>query len=148
MANNAVIPCEGVIHIDVFDIQVPLFISDFDRVEAGKAMGVEVTPTTQPINGAVGRDIATDGSWFYSMVINPEATPATWAHEASHLADFVMDALRMPMGLKNTEVRAYMVGCVFEQIAYFMPKIHKRARKAAKHAAKAGTKTKPEARLN
>jgi len=54
------------------------------------------------------------------MTITQEANPDTWAHEAVHLADFIMDSLGLPTDLSNTEVRAYMVGHIVSQIHTIM----------------------------
>jgi hypothetical protein len=55
------------------------------------------------------------------MVIKPVATKATWAHECVHIADFVMNRLGVPMGVRNTEIRAYLVAHLFAGLEELMP---------------------------
>jgi hypothetical protein len=55
------------------------------------------------------------------MVIKPKATKATWAHECVHIADFVMNRLGIPMGVRNTEIRAYLVARLFAGLEEMMP---------------------------
>ena len=65
-------------------------------------------------------DLTKKGEPRLSMVIKPHATKATWAHECSHVADFVCDVMGLPISIEATEVRAYIVGHLFaglEEIA-------------------------------
>lgn len=110
----------GVVYIDMFKVQAAVWDKESTRVKALAHFGIKDAAPAIPVLGTVARDPDAAGSWLYSMTITPEADTGTWAHEAVHLADFIMDTLDLPTGLKNTEVRAYMVGHIVEQIHTIM----------------------------
>ena len=111
-------PWLGRIYIDMFNIEVPLF-SCLEKQHKGLRKYYQVPDPVRPgipVHGAVFKDLDVRGVWIYSMLLTPESTPGTWAHEAVHLADYIMDSLELPMDVSNTEVRAYMVGHTIDQI--------------------------------
>ena len=101
------------IDVDVFGVQVGVFGDDQHRIAVLEAHGVETPPASAAAFATAHMDVGVDGKAWFGLVIKPEATRATWAHECVHIADFVMDHIGIPTGVKNTEVRAYLVGHLF-----------------------------------
>lgn len=102
-----------VIHLDIFHLEVGVFTSDKDRRKFLRGQGIEAEKHSNAAFASAHMDVDPNGRAFFSMVIKPEATKATWAHECVHIADFVMDRLGIPTDVSNTEVRAYIVGRLF-----------------------------------
>ena len=101
------------IYLDVFHVEVGVFRKDSARMAFLKSRGVDVVPTGSCF-GSAHMDKDAEGTPFFSMVLSKKATKATWAHECVHIADFLMGRLGIPTGARNTEVRAYIVGCLFD----------------------------------
>lgn len=107
----------GVIHLDVYHLQVAVFTTDKARIKNMRKNGVSnPLQSDNACFASAHLDTGDDGRSWFSMIIKPEATKATWAHECVHIADFVMDRLGIPSGAENTEVRAYMVGHLFASL--------------------------------
>ena len=107
----------GVIHLDVFHLQVGVFrtLAACRSYLADQGVAVE-WEDDRPVFGQATRDHAPDGTAWFSLVITEEATKATWAHECVHMADWVMDRLGIPTGAENSEVRGYLTGHLFAGI--------------------------------
>jgi hypothetical protein len=104
----------GIIPLDVFCLDVAVFASEEDRLAALRDQGCsDLTEHSVSALASAHMDFTDEGSIRLSMVIKPVATRATWAHECVHVADFVMHHLKLPSGVKNTEIRAYLVGRIF-----------------------------------
>lgn len=99
----------GAICVDVFNIEVGIFASDDDRRAFLKEQGCEAEEHTQSCFASAHVDIDDQGRRWFSMVIKPDATTATKAHECVHIADWIMETLGIPTGSENTEVRGYLV---------------------------------------
>lgn len=99
-----------VIPIDLFNMDVGVFTNDSSRVNTLLQEGCDAELWDPAALASAHRDTTRDGYPRLSLVIKPEATRATWAHECSHMADFLCDALGLPISLEATEVRAYLVG--------------------------------------
>jgi hypothetical protein len=110
-----------VIDLDVFDVQVAVYTDAAQRRDSLEAVGVKADEYPAGSWATAHKDIGQDGVAWFSMVIKPEASRATWAHECVHIADFVMDHLGMPTGVKNTEVRGYIVGHLFASLDAKLP---------------------------
>jgi hypothetical protein len=131
---------EGLISIELFSLEAPLYVSETIRVEALKYMGYDIEHVKHPMNGCVGVDYCKENIPLFSMTITPGSTISTWAHEAVHLADLLMDSRGVPTDVSNTEVRAYLTGYIVEQIAFIMDKYYEReAKKKLKAQARAKT---------
>ena len=50
------------------------------------------------------------------LILPDGVSIAKVAHEACHMADFAMSAAGVPTGVKNTEVRGYLVERIMEQL--------------------------------
>ena len=104
----------GVIHIDMLHTQVGVFAKDKDRVRFLRKKGVSgAVPHDGACYASAHMDTSDTGERFFSMVIKPEATNGTLAHECVHIADWIMDCYGIPTGAENTEVRGYLVGHLF-----------------------------------
>lgn len=128
------IQADGLISLDIFETDVGVWFSNTPRVEALKFMGVaEPAGANQNFLGVVCLDFDEEDFPILTMVISPRAGIDTWAHEAVHLADMLMDSRGVPTDIANTEVRAYITGYATQQIAMIMQDHQEReARKAAK----------------
>lgn len=119
-----------VIIIDVFSMQIPVFLNQEDKNHTLASRGFTSFQLHSPIHGAACRDYCDDGSSLISLIIPPNSEPSTWAHEAVHVADFIMDTLGMDMELGNTETRAYITGYVFNRVSEIMEDYHGQEEKA------------------
>ena len=108
----------GVINLSIFSMDVMIFISEDDRLKELRRQGLEPVKEDTPFKGLAVRDFDKEGNPVFSMVFTPEGAldPSTWAHEATHTADLVMDSIGMPGTLCNTEMRAYLVEFLFNGI--------------------------------
>jgi hypothetical protein len=111
----------GIVSLDVFFLNVAVFSDDQSRCAALREEGCDVSEHDVSCLASAHIDTAGDGSTRLSMVIKPKATKATWAHECVHIADFVMNRLGIPMGVRNTEIRAYLVARLFAGLEEMMP---------------------------
>lgn len=110
----------GVIYIDVFNIQVAVYAKDKDRRKELRKKGFNADNHDEACLASAHMDMGPDGRAWFSMVIKPEATRATWAHECVHIADFLMERVGIPSSTENTEVRAYLVGHIFARLDEMM----------------------------
>lgn len=99
-----------IITVDIYNMDVGVFTNDKERVATLAKEGCDVEPWDQAALASAHLDTTSDGFPRFSLVVKPEATRATWAHECSHMADFMCDVLGLPISLEATEVRAYLVG--------------------------------------
>jgi len=112
----------GVVRLDVFNLDIAVFDNDAERVEVALLEGcVDAEPQNSAAISSAHRDVTSSGEMRMSVVLKPRATYATWAHEAVHLADFVMDGMGMPTDVTNTELRAYLVGHIVACLHEIMP---------------------------
>jgi len=111
----------GIIPLDVFNLDVAVFADDAARCAVMREEGCDVSEHDPAALASSHMDAAGDGSPRLSMVIKPVATRATWAHECVHVADFVMNLLCIPMGVRNTEIRACLVAHLFAGLEEMMP---------------------------
>lgn len=100
----------GIIHLDVFNLQVGVFSADADRIAFLREKGCEPVEHDQACFASAHLEVDSAGQRWFSMVIKPDATTATKAHECVHIADWMMETLGIPTGAENTEIRGYLVG--------------------------------------
>lgn len=104
------------LHIDVFDTSIPVFTSDKARIKYIEKKGGNPQPINGKFRGAAPYDVVGDGGVIFSLILPKDAEISTWAHECVHVADLVMDYSGIPTGVKNTEIRAYIVGHLMDQL--------------------------------
>lgn len=109
----------GLIPLDIYNLEIAVFADDAERVELLATEGCDAEPWDSAALASAHLDETSDGYPRISMVIKPEATVATWAHECSHAADFVCDVLGLPISLEATEVRAYLIGHLMAGLSGF-----------------------------
>lgn len=102
-----------VIPVDIFNLQVGVFRTDEQRVDAMRDLGVSAEPAAGAALATAHLDLDPEGQAWFGMVIKADATRATWAHECVHIADWIMEHHGIPTEAMNTEVRAYLVGHLF-----------------------------------
>lgn len=111
----------GIIPLDIFNLEVAVFGDDAARVASLKEQGVEdAEEHNAAALSSAHLDYTVNGEPRLSMVIKPVATRATWAHECTHVADFVCSALGVPLCMETTEVRAYLVGHMMARLEDIM----------------------------
>lgn len=107
----------GVIAIDLFSIDVAIFRSEKARHKVLRKQGCDdLDRHSDAALASAHRDFTASGQVRFSMVIKPEASLGTWAHECSHMADFILDHFHIPLGIENTEIRAYLIGYLFDNL--------------------------------
>lgn len=128
----------GMITFDMYETNVPVFIDNKSREAALRAIGVEPEALAhESYYGLCCVDDHPQGGSIFSIVLSPESNISTWAHEASHLVDFIFDYLGIHPGVESTENRAYMVGYVTSRFAEIMGEYHAKQDRAAKRRARA-----------
>lgn len=107
---------DAVVVVEPFGAQVALF-EDIDRMARyhRKVLGVdiEIVPSAY---ARTHQEVGLDGLIYWSMWLPKTATLSTIVHECSHVVDFMMDAHGVPISLENTEIRAYMLGALFQDV--------------------------------
>jgi hypothetical protein len=113
---------KGWIYIDMFHLSIPVFISDVDRVAwlSHHQMEFSTLDPDKKVAAIAGWASDPEGCRCIYMVLPLGVTSATWAHEASHVVDFVIEYLGLDPGLEGTEARAYMLGHIFSSIEDIM----------------------------
>lgn len=128
-------PWIGFVHLDLFELHIPVFVDPEARLEGLKHYGVlEPTTIDFPVLGTASFDCDEDGARIYALYFREDAGPETWSHEASHLVDFILNQLGMGVGLKNTELRAYMVGYLTGQIYDLLLDYNQKGHKHQSHS--------------
>lgn len=114
---------KGLITLDMFNIDIPIYISDQDRVDDFQKYGLEVHQVDKPFFGLAGWTTDENDLRYFYVVLSPTSQPSTWVHEASHLVDFIIDYLGLDPSVDGTETRAYMLGHIFGSIEHVMTPI-------------------------
>lgn len=58
---------------------------------------------------------------LFAMVIPEHAELETYAHECSHMVDYICNFIGMPMKMSTTEPRAYLLGYLFKELCVNSP---------------------------
>ena len=104
----------GLIPLDIYNLEIAVFDDEDERQSVALGEGcIDPVGFNREAIAACYRDVTESGAPRFSLVIKPHAGMSTWAHECSHMADMICDYLDMPISLKATEVRAYLVGYIF-----------------------------------
>ena len=106
----------GCVHVDVYHLHVGVFDSEKSRIKFLRKKGVkDLMRVSESAFASAHMDHGGGTTWF-SVVMKPRATLATLAHECSHMADFIVHHLGIPLTVECTEVRAYLVGFLFCEV--------------------------------
>lgn len=103
------------IPVDIFSIDIPVFISDEDRVYELRKRGFPAELCDRGHYGLVSCTYSDDGHMALAMVITPGAKNNTVTHECSHLVDFIFEHVGIPGGIESTELRAYLSSFLIEK---------------------------------
>lgn len=103
------------IHVDVFNLAIAVFRSDKARVKHLIKNGFNATAHDNRAIASAHVD-TTSNRFCLSFVIKKDASKSVWVHECSHMADFICDILGVPISLKNTEIRAYLIQHLFSEL--------------------------------
>lgn len=68
-------------------------------------------------NGMASKHADKEGVHWFSLYLPKAAAAGTIVHECSHVVDFVLDHHGVPLNAENTEIRAYMLERLFEDVA-------------------------------
>lgn len=66
-----------------------------------------------------------DGSVRFAILMTDRADWWHYAHECSHMVDFIFDQLGIDTGLETTEPRAYLMGFLFRELSLASPHLQK-----------------------
>lgn len=125
--------CLGLIHLEIFNLDVAVFGRDADRVKVLRGEGCSPDSADPAAIASAHLDFTQSGSPRLSMVIKPEATRATWAHECGHIADFVMNLVGT-LGCREHRDKGLYGGHLFARLEHYMGR--KRMRRTMKSKAK------------
>lgn len=70
----------------------------------------------RPANAMASEHQDDAGITWWSLFLPDDVQAPTIVHECSHIVDFMMETHGVPMGVENTEIRAYMLADVFEEV--------------------------------
>jgi len=62
-----------------------------------------------------------NGVNLFAICMTKKADWPTYAHECSHMVDFISEAVGMPMTYDTTEPRAYLMGYLFQELSLNSP---------------------------
>ena len=74
----------------------------------------------RPANAMASEHEDSTGAPWWSMYLPDDTSVPTIVHECSHIVDFLMDAHGVPVNVENTEIRAYMLADLFEEVSAVM----------------------------
>lgn len=101
----------GVFQIGIFNTQVAVFDS-LKKLQKHhtKTLGHDPIDGLNPASyGMCIKETVEDGTVFFYLYIGKDANRYTRIHECSHLVDWVMNEVGVPVDVHNTEIRAYML---------------------------------------
>ncbi len=102
-----------------FDIQVAVWRTREKMIEYyAEVLSYDVEPTSNvgPSNGLCYAFKDDSGVNWYNLILPESVKPKTIVHECSHAIDFIMDDVGVPIGIENTEIRAYLLGDLYEDV--------------------------------
>ena len=106
--------CLGHVDLEVFNTHLVVIGSHEDRAEYLRLLGVE-----DAAGGGVARALEVsreDGGLWFIMTLTDAAGVPEVAHEAVHVADWLMERRDIPSCDATSEVRAYLVGYMVREV--------------------------------
>lgn len=107
---------EGFVGIEIFSIYPMIFKTQEDHLTYFQAYGFSCPEPQHNFVAYAGYGENDKGIRAYFAVLPDGISCGVWVHEASHLVDFIFDHLGLPTKLGNTELRAYMIEHIFNEI--------------------------------
>ena len=107
---------DAIITIHPFKVQVGVF-DTFGGFNSYWSTALNLIPPNEPMTEAMAiTDMTCDGCPWFALVI-PKGIPlATVAHECSHMVDFIFDKFELQTDVSNTELRAYMLEYIINEV--------------------------------
>jgi hypothetical protein len=103
--------------IEPWNIQLALYSSIRQwREYAINTLKIDPLPIPEASYGAAVIHEEPDGKAWWGMILNSDCDDCTIVHECSHIVDFIFDQQNLPTGVENTELRAYMIGNLFDSV--------------------------------
>lgn len=103
-----------VLTIPPFDFDLGVFRSFAQYEKYFTARGIEFEKIERA-NAAASRFYAEGVTW-HCLILPKGTSLAKQAHEVSHVVDFAMEAAGVPVNVENTEIRAYIMERVLDQL--------------------------------
>ena len=109
---------DAVVTMQPFNAQIAIFRDQkTQRKYFKKAHGIKhLNSFNGTANGTAMQLTSPNGFEFYTMFLPVDVTAKTVVHECSHIVDFVLDSSGVPLIAENTEIRAYALADLFEQV--------------------------------
>ena len=126
-------PVDEVIYLDIFDFQVG-YVRDRDEyVRWVRKVDPEATVDAD-MRGEARHLVEADGSNVFVVHVPRGAPPQTIAHEAVHVAWYVLTVAGVQVDSSNHEVQAYLVGHITAQLTAFCATPKKRDKKRVRRS--------------
>lgn len=107
---------DAVVVVMPFNASVALFEDRNELIRYhSERLGIELDLKPSGYGSAHENEDAKGVVWW-SMYIPKKANLPTIVHECSHIVDFMMDTHGVPINMENTEIRAYMLGYLFQDV--------------------------------
>lgn len=109
---------DAVVTVYPFKAQVAIF-RDFDTLRRYYEQVIGISDHRfgdRPANAMASEHQDDSGANWWSLFLPDDVQAPTVVHECSHIVDFMMETHGVPMGVENTEIRAYMLAALFEEV--------------------------------
>ena len=113
-------------HVNVYHLDVAFFWSmKHYRKYYAKHFDIDVTEHGASCP-ACASHYELDAGNVFAICMTEDAGWETYAHECSHMVDFISDVIGMPMTMDTTEPRAYLMGYLFRELSLNSPHLAKK----------------------
>lgn len=121
----------GLLELNVFQIEIPLFVDDQSRFDLFKKLGINIEGDSvrEDYGNLVSYGTTPSGTFIMTMTLDAKADITVIAHECSHVVDVIFDRVGIPPGIVSTEVRSYTLGYLVGQAADLLYAHHVSTRK-------------------
>jgi len=114
--------CEG----DIYELDVAFFWDAEQMARLYKRyFGIELVIDPDAVMARAYMHGMPDGSVRFAILMTERADWWHYAHECSHMVDFIFDQLGIDTGLETTEPRAYLMGFLFRELSLASPHLQK-----------------------
>ncbi|MGR3495237.1 hypothetical protein [Citreimonas sp.] len=100
---------------DVFNVEIGVFWKRKRFSRWLRERGMQECDGAADGKAACVRD--PEGVDWHVMLICDGAPEKTIVHECVHVADWIMDSAGVPCNAENTEIRAYLVAHIYQQVS-------------------------------
>jgi len=109
--------------VDVYDLEVAFFWT-FEKYAESYAENFDIDVTEdacETVQARASWHVVADGSNRFAIYMSERADWWTYAHECSHMVDFICECIGMPMNMDTTEPRAYLLAFLFKELSWHSP---------------------------